>query len=94
MNEMAVAQKIIREEIVKKGYKPIVLGDLNDYDPDVPDRDESRDTQTTVLKGLKDFDPDRRGDELVNAAVKMPRQTDRYTNLWDQTKMVLPIQVM
>lgn len=86
MNEMGVAQKIIREEIVKRGYKPVVLGDLNDYDPDVPDRDEERSTQTTVLKGLKDFDPSKAGDELVNAAVKMPRQADRYTNLWDRNE--------
>jgi exonuclease III len=85
-NEMGVAQKIIRDEIVKRGYKPVVLGDLNDYDPDVPDRDETRDTQTKVLKGLKDFDPGHEGDELVNAAVKISRQADRYTNLWDRNE--------
>ena len=37
-----VAQKIIREQIVAKGYTPIVLGDINDFDPDVPDRDPRR----------------------------------------------------
>ena len=37
-----IAQRIIHQEIVGRGYLPIVLGDLNDYDPDVPDRDEKR----------------------------------------------------
>jgi len=31
-----VAKRIIQQEIVGRGYLPIVLGDINDYDPDVP----------------------------------------------------------
>lgn len=81
--EAAVARRLIRSEITKRGYLPIVLGDLNDYDPDVPDRDESRDTSTTVLRDLKDFDTERPGPELFNVAEGIVRQADRYTSHWD-----------
>lgn len=81
-----IAQRIIRQEITGRGYLPIVLGDLNDYDPDVPDRDETRDTVTTVVKDLKDFDSEQAGDELVNIAKLIPRQADRYTSFWDRNE--------
>lgn len=84
--EATVAQRIVRDEIVKRGYTPIVLGDLNDYDPDVPDADETRETATKVLRMLKDFDPDRQGPELVNVAERIVRQADRYTSLWDRNE--------
>ena len=83
MAEAAVARRLLRGEIVERGYLPIVLGDLNDYDPDVPDRDTSRETSTTVLRDLKDFDPQRPGAELVNVAERVKRQADRYTSHWD-----------
>jgi len=81
-----IAQRIIRQEIVGRGYLPIVLGDINDYDPDVPDRDEARDSMTTVVRDLKDFDPEQAGDELVNIATLIPRQADRYTAFWDRNE--------
>lgn len=81
--EAEIARALVRSEIVRRGYLPIVLGDLNDYDPDVPDRDEARNPETTVLKDLKDFDPERPGPELVNAASRIARQADRYSNHWD-----------
>ena len=81
-----IAQRIIRQEITGRGYLPIVLGDLNDYDPDVPDRDEERDTVTTVVKDIKDYDRDQEGDELVNIAQLIPRQADRYTSFWDRNE--------
>ena len=81
-----VAQRVLQQEIVRRGYLPIVLGDLNDYDPDVPDRDDSRATKTNVLCELKDYDPNRPGPELVNAAERMPRQADRYTSHWDRNE--------
>ena len=83
MGEANVAGRVLRGEIVERGYLPIVLGDLNDYDPDVPDRDTSRDTSTTVLRDLKDFDAERPGPELVNVAERIQRQADRYTSHWD-----------
>jgi exonuclease III len=76
----------VQKEIVALGYTPIVLGDLNDYDPDVPDQDERRDTKTDVLKTLKDYDDKTDGPELVNAATKISRQADRYTSHWDRNE--------
>jgi endonuclease/exonuclease/phosphatase family metal-dependent hydrolase len=81
--EANLAGRVLRGEIIKRGYLPIVLGDLNDYDADVPDRDESRETSTTVLRDLKDFDTSRPGAELVNIAERIARQSDRYTSHWD-----------
>ncbi|MEQ8848725.1 hypothetical protein [Botrimarina sp.] len=81
--EAEVVRRAIRAEIVARGFLPVVLGDLNDYDPDVPDRDDSRSTSTDVLRSIKDFDPDRQGPELVNAAKWVQRKADRYTSHWD-----------
>ncbi|MEM1305532.1 MAG: hypothetical protein AAGG46_11580, partial [Planctomycetota bacterium] len=81
--QAAVAVRAIRGEITPRGYLPVVLGDINDYDPDVPDRDESRSTATDVLRTLKDFDADKAGPELFNAATAIKRQADRYTSHWD-----------
>jgi len=78
-----VAKRIIHQEIVAKGYLPIVF---NDYDPDVPDRDETRNTLTEVLRTLKDFDTKQPGAELENVAKRMPRQADRYTSVWDRNE--------
>jgi len=81
--EVRIARDIIRRKIVERGYLPIVLGDLNDYDPDVPMADAERRTQTTVLRDLKDYDADLVGDELVNVAKFVARAADRYTSHWD-----------
>ncbi|MDH3718731.1 MAG: endonuclease/exonuclease/phosphatase family protein [Planctomycetota bacterium] len=81
--EAHIARRIVQREIVARGYTPIVLGDLNDYDPDVPDRDPTRSTKTNVLKLLKDYDQGRPGDELVNAAERIVRVADRFTSHWD-----------
>ena len=50
-----IVQRIVKQEIVEKGYLPIVLGDINDYDPDVPDRDDARHTLTGVVRDIKNF---------------------------------------
>jgi endonuclease/exonuclease/phosphatase family metal-dependent hydrolase len=81
--EAQIARRVLRSEVVPRGYLPVVLGDLNDYDPDVPDADPTRDTSTTVLRDLKDFDPNRDGPELVNVAARIQRQADRFTSHWD-----------
>lgn len=81
--ESVLVRRAIQSEIVSRGYLPVVLGDLNDYDPDIPDRDESRSTKTSVLRDIKDYDPGKPGDELVNAATRIERQADRYTSHWD-----------
>ncbi|NDC62853.1 MAG: hypothetical protein EBZ59_02455 [Planctomycetia bacterium] len=81
--ETRIVREIIRRKILPAGYLPIVLGDINDYDPDVPMADGARTTKTTVLRDLKDFDAESAGDELVNAAALIPRVADRYTSHWD-----------
>lgn len=83
MAETSIAREVVRREIVARGYTPIVLGDINDYDPDVPMADSNRRTRTTVLHDLKDYDDAAAGDELVNAAQFIPRVADRYTSHWD-----------
>ena len=84
-----VAQKIIRQEIVARGYTPIVLGDLNDYDADVSDRSGSA-TQTNVLANLKDYDASSPGPELLNTGSLIVRTFDRYTAHWDQDRDDVP----
>jgi endonuclease/exonuclease/phosphatase family metal-dependent hydrolase len=81
--EAAIVRQLVRAEIVPRGYMPIVIGDLNDYDPDVPDRDTTRNPATTVIKDIKDFDSSRDGPELVNVAERIVRQADRYSDHWD-----------
>ena len=85
-----VAQRIIREEIVARDYMPVLLGDLNDYDPDVPDRDDSKNTNTDVLSSLKNYDDALPGPELVNAAAKIARVFDRYTSHYDKNNNCVP----
>ena len=46
--EAAIVRRIVQREIVSRGYLPIILGDLNDYDPDVEMADSTRKTQTSV----------------------------------------------
>lgn len=84
--EAEIVRRIVQREIVARGYTPIVLGDLNDYDPDVPDRDDDRSTKTDVLRSLKDYDDKTEAAELVNAAVKIQRVADRYTSHWDRNE--------
>ena len=81
-----IARRILRSQIAGKGYLPIVLGDINDFDPDVPDQDDNQDTVTEVVKNLKDFDLQKPGPELENVASRMPRKADRYTCFWDRNE--------
>ena len=84
--ECLITQRIIRKEIVERGYVPVVLGDLNDYDPDVPDADDTRSTQTNVLRDLKNYDPSTKQAELVNVAERISRIEDRHTSHWDRNE--------
>ena len=81
--EAVIVRRIVQREIVSRGYLPIILGDLNDYDPDVEMADLTRKTETSVLRILKDIDPQRDGDELVNVATRIPRVADRFSSHWD-----------
>ena len=81
-----IVQRVVQQEIVARGYLPVVLGDINDFDPDVPDRDDSQETLTSVVRNIKDFDSSAEGDELVNVASLIPRKADRYTSFWDRNE--------
>jgi endonuclease/exonuclease/phosphatase family metal-dependent hydrolase len=77
-----IIAQIIRDEIVRRGYAPVVVGDFNDFDPAVtPDSGQDR----RVLRFVKDFDPRRIGPELFNAAERIP-EAERYSAWWDRNK--------
>jgi len=84
--EAMIVRRIVEQEIVKRDYIPIVLGDLNDYDPDVPDRDRQRSTLTSVLAKIKNYDSKVAGQELVNVLANVDRMEDRYTSHWDRNE--------
>ena len=79
-----VAAQIVRDDIVAKGYMPIVLGDFNDFDSDV--KGPGNEPHRKVLHILKDFDPEKSGDELFNAAEKIQPASARYSAYWDLNK--------
>jgi endonuclease/exonuclease/phosphatase family metal-dependent hydrolase len=79
-----IAAGLIRTEIVAKGYLPIVLGDFNDFDPEVALPPAYR-GKSRVLGTLKDFDPARRGVEMFNFAEGIPVE-NRYSAYWDKNK--------
>lgn len=81
--EVEIVRRIVCRDLLPDGYLPVVLGDINDYDPDVPMADRERTTQTAVLRNLRDIDPDTPGEELINAAAFIPRVADRYSSHWD-----------
>jgi endonuclease/exonuclease/phosphatase family metal-dependent hydrolase len=81
-----IAADLIRAEIVARGYAPIVLGDFNDFDPDMEGPSEYKDKKRRVLATLKDFDPSRPGQELFNAAGRVEPPEDRWSVFWDKNR--------
>ena len=72
------------------GYATLVLGDLNDWDPIVPDADPSEQATPTsqALKKMKDYVPG--GDnELVNSLKWVEPMEKRYTYNYKGSKTVL-----
>jgi endonuclease/exonuclease/phosphatase family metal-dependent hydrolase len=76
---------LIRTEIVAKGYTPIVVGDFNDFDPDVALPADSK-GKRSVLNLVKDYDPRRKGMEMFNAAERILPESGRYSAYWDKNK--------
>jgi len=72
------------------GYPALVLGDLNDWDPIVPDADSSEQATPTsrVLKKIKDYIPGS-DDELVNSLNWVEPIEKRYTYNYKGSKTVL-----
>ena len=81
-----IAAHIVRTEIVAKGYAPIVLGDFNDFDPDVPGTPEQGQSRRRVLGLVKDYDTARRGPELFNVAKRVDPAEARYASWWDKNR--------
>jgi len=75
-----IAQRAV--DLAAEGYAPIVLGDFNDYDGQVPDHVGSQPI-TEVLPIVKRMQPGDAADDLINAAQFVP-QSQRYTSFWDQ----------
>ena len=72
------------------GYAALVLGDLNDWDPIVPDADSSEQATPTsqALKKIKDYVPGG-DDELVNSLKWVEPMEKRYTYNYKGSKTVL-----
>ena len=80
-----IAARVIRTEIVARGYLPIVLGDFNDFDPEVALPADSKGDRN-VLALIKNFDPARKGPEMFNAMERVLPASERYSAYWDKNK--------
>jgi hypothetical protein len=72
----------VAKELGDQGCAVIVLGDFNDYDPDVPDHIGSQPI-SNVLRIVKRMRPQDDSDNLFNVAELIPKAR-RYTAFWDQ----------
>ena len=76
-----VLQNVIYSYI-QKGYEVIVMGDMNDFDAEVPDLNADKPT-SRVLDFLKGLDGEKKGQyQLTNMAGKMA-QNERYSDWYD-----------
>jgi exonuclease III len=80
-----IAARIVRDEITAKGYLPIVVGDFNDFDPEVAVPEGTK-GKRKVLGLVKNFDPARKGPELFNAMEQIEPMEERYSAYWDKNK--------
>ncbi len=82
------AQASIIRDLAKgfldEGYEVIILGDVNDFDIDVCDA-AGNEPRSCVDRLLKDVDPNREGDELVNVCNRL-EQCERYTYWYDRNR--------
>ncbi len=72
----------LARDAVSRGREIILLGDLNDFDGAAPDAAGNK-PGSRVLALLKNLDPARDGDELVNVCAALP-QEERYTDWYDR----------
>ena len=86
------ADAVVRQlnRLSAAGYATLVLGDLNDWDPIVPDADPSEQATPTsqALKKMKDYVPGG-DDELVNSLKWVEPIEKRYTFNYKGSKTVL-----
>jgi endonuclease/exonuclease/phosphatase family metal-dependent hydrolase len=81
-----IAADIARREIADKGYRTVVMGDFNDFDPDVEGPEGFPRGDRNVLRLVKDFDPARKGPELFNAAGRIAAPAARFSAYWDKNR--------
>jgi exonuclease III len=81
-----IAAHIIRTEILTKGYVPIVMGDLNDFDPEAGGPSTYATKKRNVIRILKDYDTTKTGPEMVNVALMIKPATKRYSSFWDRNR--------
>jgi exonuclease III len=80
------AAHIVRTEIVERGYTPIVLGDFNDFDPEVGGPSSYAVKKRHVMRIIKDYDTTRPGLEMINMAQLIHPANKRYSSYWDRNK--------
>ena len=67
---------------IKKGYEIIFMGDLNDYDSEVLDINDSK-PLSRVLDILKGLDGINKGTYQLFNAAELISKNERYTDWWD-----------
>ena len=78
------------QELYLEGYDAIVLGDFNDWDPDVEDHDSTAEPPpaSRVFTDLKDYQSGG-GPELINCLKFVEPQKDRFTYDYKGSRTVL-----
>jgi exonuclease III len=67
---------------IERGYEVILIGDMNDYDGEILDKNDDKPT-SRVLDIMKGLDGQKNGTyELTNIAVNI-KQDERFTDWWD-----------
>jgi exonuclease III len=67
---------------IGRGYEIILIGDMNDYDGEILDKNDDKPT-SRVLDIMKGLDGQKKGTyELTNIAVTI-KQDERFTDWWD-----------
>jgi exonuclease III len=67
---------------IERGYEIILIGDMNDYDGEILDKNDDKPT-SRVLDIMKGLDGQNKGAyELTNIAVSI-KKDERFTDWWD-----------
>ncbi len=77
---------LVRTEILPRGYAPIVLGDFNARDPDVPGTRGYGQEHRQAMRIIKDYDPDRPGNEMFNGVKRKAPSLPRHSAYWDRNR--------
>ncbi len=80
----AYAIRALASNLRDRGYLPIILGDFNDYDGEIKDRNNNQPI-TNVLARLKNLGTSDPQDDLINVLEFIP-QSDRYTAYYDPNR--------